>query len=457
MRTLRRGLLRTVPGVLAALVWTQAPAGDWDLDASVDTALIWSDNLDQSVADEARDSTVLQLTPRIQASRAGARASLQTDYELRAVIPADSSADGETAHRLNALLASELVRTNLFLDAGVTYTQRQLDPARSVAVVPLVDNANQDDVLTTNVEPRFRTRVGERAELVMSANFGTVDYRNSETGDSTRRGGFIGLSTPVANRIGWSATYSIDDIDGEQSDERFERATAGIRYSLAARTRAELEVGWDREELVTTEETAQEGGSWKLGIDWVPDRQTRVTASVGERYFGSTGSLLVERRTRRLDYGLSYSETVTTPALQLLENPDSPVDVAADDGAFVLTSVQADVGYRLRRLTLSFSAYQRTSDFRTGNFEDQVRGANLSANLRRTESTNWLLRLERQRSEFGETGQEDRLQSFALQWRKSLARNASLGADYTRAELTSNQPSNEYRENRIGVNFRKDF
>jgi uncharacterized protein (PEP-CTERM system associated) len=93
---------------------------------------------------------------------------------------------------------------------------------------------------------------------------------------------------------------------------------AGLRWKLARTISLTADTGYDRYEYEPLGGSDTSGKRWSAGFIWTPSTRTSLQASFGHRYFGKTGLLAFNQRTRNTVWTLDYTDEVSTTRSQFL-------------------------------------------------------------------------------------------------------------------------------------------
>lgn len=329
-----RGLPRLVPvaAAIAALLVAAPSRADWRFTPGLSVTETWSDNPELLSDELARTQLVSEVAPsfnfvmnsrRVKASASG----LWRQYaytESTSVRPREHH-DRQYGASLQGILAEDL----LFVDASANGQRRTLS-----AFGPQVTNnpyswANGTDVQTWSISPYLKHDFGRSAtaQLRYTRDSVTSDQRTI-FGNSTADTVLLNLSSPQEPRLlSWGLSVMHQKQDNEIAGESsIENATANLRYRLNSELALTATAGYDRYDFNAL--GGQTGGrSWTTGFAWTPSQRTSIEASIGRHFYGTTGSLMANVRSRRTVWSISYGDTITTTRSQV--TLPSAIDTAA--------------------------------------------------------------------------------------------------------------------------------
>jgi hypothetical protein len=225
-------------------------------------------------------------------------------------------------------------------------------------------NVNRSEISSWNISPYLQHRFGNKAALTVrfardavkggGAAFGdsmastrivelnSVDgnrLAGSGTGLQSGLAGISGLSgftgtaagagpgaaaAASGSRFGWTLSYSHQDLDTQSIEPGVrtgrtssETATAGARWRVVPTVNLTADAGYDRYSYQAIQ-GGTNGKRWSLGAIWTPSSRTSLQASFGHRFFGKTGLLAFNHRSRNTTWTLDYNDEVTTTRSQFL-------------------------------------------------------------------------------------------------------------------------------------------
>jgi len=285
--------------------------GRWDFTPRVGLSLELTDNVTLAPRGDEEHDLIGTVFPGFSASRSGARSSVDVSYSLRQRYHARESGEDRLTHRLSGRGSMELVDDTLFVEASASrmeYADSLLGP---VGVGESTPRANLRETTRYQISPYLLTRYGAFARQQVRYTFSETLNHRSQTGDSSlHRIAYTLDSGPAFNRPFWqlASHYEEERFDDRDTGEFAEAsATAGYRFGRSLRVFA---VGGREYNNYETIREDDEGSFWEVGAGWSPTPVTRIDARYGERYFGKTGSLAIDHRSRRATYHLSYSEAI---------------------------------------------------------------------------------------------------------------------------------------------------
>lgn len=317
-------------GGLQAAPAPVAGRGGWLLQPTLTLDETYTDNVGLARRGQERGDWVTSVRPALAASYAGPRVRLSAMYSPQLVHRQRDNTD-DVYHYLNAAANAELAHRLLFVDASAAVTQQNISPAGPQAESNINRTNNRTSIRTYSVSPYLRHEFGNDARGELRYTRSTVDYSasNLSSSDSDRLDARV-ESGPAFKLLTWNAAYSKERIEYSQTHQSidFESTAIGGRRLLTPTLGILGRLGYEDNNYVTVG-PAPRGKFWSVGPEWQPTPRTRLAATVGRRYFGTTRTLDFSHRTRLSTWRLEYDQDVTTSRTQAL------VPVSIDTAAFL--------------------------------------------------------------------------------------------------------------------------
>jgi len=305
------GMLIYMPDVQSA---------EWRLRSSLGVRETYTDNIRLAPPGQEQSDWVTEVSPSIGITGKGARLQLDADYTFTYKVYANN--DDASGHyntlRTRGLL--DVYDRKLFLQGSASIGQQDVSTLGSLSQSNVNLTANRTEVRQAELRPYWVSRVGNFANVRAGAHIarnessGATQSLNSET----RGVDVVFSSGPVFSDLGWSLSYSNQQIEsdsGQFTQRELENFTANVRYRVWPTLTALMTVGRENNTYGNARGTTG-GAFFTVGADWAPSPRTRVTAQIGERYYGKTALLDASHRTRLTTWQVSYTEqVVATPGL----------------------------------------------------------------------------------------------------------------------------------------------
>ncbi|WP_240905600.1 TIGR03016 family PEP-CTERM system-associated outer membrane protein [Thiorhodococcus mannitoliphagus] len=274
----------------------------------------YTDNLnleDPTANDGAQGDFFIQLTPGFVLQANGRRLDLDVAYSLQSLHYLSYDSEDQLNNRLQANANSELYRDHLFLDMKVTARQELINAQGPTSWDATGPSNNLQTTYSYLVAPYFKNRFGRTAELTLRFEQNGVFY-SDEGQDSLGYGTQLDLlSGPILGdlQLGLFAENANVDYQDGPSD-RFSRAAGGVGYQIDERWRFDVLGGYEDNNYPSLDRTS--GSLWESLLTWTPNVRTKVTAGVGQRYYGWTPRFELSYRRKRSVWTASYQRDLTS-------------------------------------------------------------------------------------------------------------------------------------------------
>lgn len=305
--------------MMTALV-SESKAAEWRLRSSVGAKETFSDNIRLAPRGSEQSDWVTEVNPSVGITGKGARLQVGADYTFS--YKAYANNEQANGHN-NALKASgllEVLDQNLFLQGTAYVAQQNISTLGALSSSNVNLTSNRTEIRQASLKPYWVSRLGSFANLRADLNWARVESDGATSSlNSETRGTQIAVSSgPSFGDLGWNVAYSnsqIESSSGQFTERELENYTASLRYRLWPTLSALLTLGRDHNTYGSARGSTS-GEFYSAGIEWVPSMRTKISAQLGERYYGKTAALDASHRTRLTTWQVSYSEqVVATPGL----------------------------------------------------------------------------------------------------------------------------------------------
>lgn len=305
---------------LIVLLWWPAVAepADWSVSPTVRLRESYTDNMNLAPDGKARGQFITEISPGVLINTSGPRLQLALAYTLQRV--AYTAQPGRSSQQLDANGHAEVLPDWLFLDARAGITQRNVSAFGPQLVDPALINSNTSTVRTQSFSPYLRHYFHGLATALLRYDYqhvgsgGLLDVRNKTLS--------LQLSGDNGGR-GWNWDISLrrsEMDDAALAPVTMSNAALTLSYPFNSSLGIFATVGYEKQDYHSL--SAQPQGRYgSLGAIWTPSPRTRLSASVGRRYFGKTYGLDASYRLRSMLWTLSYSEDITTTHGEFLSIP----------------------------------------------------------------------------------------------------------------------------------------
>ena len=369
------------------------------IEMSIITSLSYSDNIGLDHTNE-RDGFVLSVMPSVSFSKEGSRVKSNLDYSLTGLLYAsdDSKQDNEAdqyfnssndnnqvQHRLNATMASEIIKNSIFLDLDAGISQELLDS--NYYSDGESGSQNLTETYTYGITPSWKKKWDIYATSELNYDYNEVIYGNSDnnSGGNNRQDsnqhniGFDFSSGLAFNLISWDFSYDYsetnykgnnlsDNINSNGvNDSTSETVKAVFGYNYSRQLELTLTTGY--EDYHSSNNTTPSDVGWALGFIWNPNPRNYLALDIGYRFFGTTYRLDYQHTGKRLNWNVSYNEDVTSQRNSMrnniqtsTDNPDNIVPPIADDDyqeghLYLNRAGRSDLSYTYGKTTINWGVY----------------------------------------------------------------------------------------------------
>ena len=224
----------------------------------------------------------------------------------------------------------EIVKQLFFIDASGSVSQQNVSLLAPQTDSNVNNTGNRATVSSFLVSPHLRHSFGQDALGEARFSYSTVTTSSVAGGSAVAGASAVNSqnkridlrlnSGPAFKLYTWNVAYSRNTVDysqAQQPDVTTETISAGGRRLITSQFGLNSTVAYEKSNYSAAGRSPS-GASWNAGADWTPTPRTRLAATAGRRYFGSTKSLDFSHRTRLTTWGANYSESVTNTHGQAL-------------------------------------------------------------------------------------------------------------------------------------------
>jgi uncharacterized protein (PEP-CTERM system associated) len=467
--------LRLTPLALAALLVSNGAWAQWKVTPGIDLRETYSDNVNNQTDGLAQASWVSEAAPNITIVGNGPRLKMNVNAEWRTFAYAKDDIPNVRNSERHYTAGAQFMAVDelLYVDAAANGQRQAVSPYGPLSTNSF-SSINDTNINTWSVSPYLRHRFGSTATA-------TVRF----TRDAVTGGSGVGFANSTANTrsaqvlsgtnfavISWNLNYTHQDLEAQNAaGTSSENSLAGVQWHVLPHLSLTATAGYDKYEYAVINQVT-EGKSWSGGFIWQPSTHTHLEASFGRRYFGNTGSLLANYRTRHSVWSLTYNDSVTTTRQQFLV-PSSLDTAASLDALFASaypdpvvrqqviqvymasaglpTNLPTSVNYlsnrylRLKRLQGEIALRGARSDLLLSVFSDQTTALSLQ------QEDNSLLG-----SQFGSLNDNTRQRgaSATADYRLDGRTTANAGFYLTHVQSVQTGITNNYRSASVGLTRR---
>ncbi|TDY03780.1 TIGR03016 family PEP-CTERM system-associated outer membrane protein [Thiohalophilus thiocyanatoxydans] len=453
----------------------------WDFTPHIGVTQIYTDNVGLSRAGEEENEYITQTDVGFMLQREGSRAAAELAYNLQNLSYWRETRRNSTYHQFSGNGNVELLEDRFFIDASSSYSQRFQSRRDNVTQDNINDLGERRDVLTFHVSPNYIQRMGDVATGQLRYTHDRVDYQDASTSsfDSETNQVLARIENGrMFSRVGWELSYRRSETEYDDgSSVTFQTAEALLRWFVTRRLNLFVAGGEEDNEFVQDARRARPDDTfWRAGAGWQSTR-TDMDVFYGERFFGETYGASLNHRFRNSQLSMEYTEGLTTvshfeierrvfPVLDSAGNPlivnGQPLFLELEypdlqSGVYLSRRFSLGLSGERHKLTWSVRGFDERREFEVNDQRERVRGLGTNFALRIAAHTQFLLNGSAQNSTYQEDDREDDYYVLGTGIRRDLGPRTSATLNYRYAERNSNQPENEFQENRVSLSFRKSF
>jgi uncharacterized protein (PEP-CTERM system associated) len=327
---------RLAPLAAAAMLLAAFPAqAEWKVTPTLLVSEIWTDNVNLTEDALAYSDLITQVSPGITVVNRSRRLTVEATAQVHAfaylrdvdqrnlsdpAVVGQNLTPQNTERTYRGSLKGELARDLFYVDASASRGQQSISPFGPRPSGDLYSNRNRTEIDSWSISPYLTHRFGSVASGLLrftrdSVGGGDVlGYRG--TGGNTLLATLD--SGPTFRTVSWGVSYLKQKLDGaEYGDSSNETLSTNLRYVINQRLSLLANVGYDRYDYEGLGGSEQ-GANWSLGFAWSPSLRTKVEATLGRHFYGTTGTLSALHRSRHTTWNISYEDIVTTSRQQFL-------------------------------------------------------------------------------------------------------------------------------------------
>lgn len=447
--------------VSMAVTFTRPAWGaDWMVTPTLTLREIYTDNINLS-PDREDAEFVTEVTPAVSIQADGRRLDLSLAYNLQAILFPSGDYDNEINHQLNATSTGELVKELLFVDIDGDISQTNADNTRRLANDNISQTGNRIDTYAYRASPYVRNRFGSFAQSELRYAFGEVINEGDTVDSETQRINFQINSGSRFARLPWQLFGEERDVDFDDGVEtEYRQAGAGLRYVLSRTFSVNGRAGYEVQDFGGVRGD-DEGVFWQTGATWTPSPRTSFDGGYGKRYFGNSLFFSIQHNSRRSSLRASYDEDVSQPGNQILSRqlvPGTQVRIPTNQVTFtseveVTKRFEGEVTVSGRRTNIGLTGFHEDRDFQNTGDKETVFGAFTTLSRSLSPLTTFRIGGRWEETRFRDGVREDTRWEGTAGLTRSLGQNANGTIEYGYTDLESNQPVNEFQENRISISL----
>ena len=356
-------------GQAATALPSTGPQG-FRIQTSVSISETYSDNVSLAGSGNVKSEWITRIAPSVSLSQTGPRLRFYGVYSPELLYRAIQGSQ-QVRHVLNATGNAELYKNLFFVDVRANSVQQNVSLANPLTDSNINTTGNRTTITTYGISPYLRHDFGYDARGELRYTHDEVHFGSNSGSTSASTADSISAqltSGPAFQLFTWGLAYSKAHTEYAQSGQKIDAESFSLSGGrlIVPSVRLNATVGYEDTGYPTTTGSNQKGTFWSLGPTWAPTPNTRVSATIGRRYYGPSKSFHFDHRSRLTTWTVDYSESVTTT------RGSFTVPVAADAAALdalLLSSIPDPVERqnRVRVLLASGLTFAQPVSFLTDN------------------------------------------------------------------------------------------
>jgi uncharacterized protein (PEP-CTERM system associated) len=302
---------------------------EWATSLKAEGALVLTDNVGLQDSSQKESDLVTELRLPLSLRRAGSRVQFNFDYTPTALIYARNSDGNDVLHRLNALLAGEVVDNFFYLEAAAYVDQTYISPfaPRPQTDINLTGNRTQQNTL--RLSPYISSRTGGGWEYLLRNDTYWNSYSDSQLDSSVVDRVTVGLRAPprrVRTELDYTYLYTQYESQTDGSYQQVGRA----RPILAVTPRLKLgaRIGYETNDYQLS---SYSGAVYGGELEWAPTPRTGLKGFLEHRFFGDSYAVDFSHRSRRTIWKLgALRDSYTSMDQSLTLRPGGTAQVLDD-------------------------------------------------------------------------------------------------------------------------------
>ena len=327
-------IVAALPAAVAPPAW----ALRWEVVPTLGVNTVYTDNVALAPAALKRDDLVTTVAPGLSVNVIGGRMRIAGNIGLQALHRAETGATTFTPQlSLNTVGSAELVPQLLYFESRNDIGQQNVSLLGAQADSNVNATGNRATVQKYVASPYLRRNFGSDAQGELRLTSSSVSSNAAASTDSVANVIDARIKSGPAFRLTtWDLAYSLSQTAYSSGiairDQTSEKISARGRRLITPVVGLIVDVGYEDHSFVTNGRPPR-GASWSTGFDWTPTPRTRLAATAGKRYYGSSYSFELSHRTRLTTWSAGYSEEITNTHAQAVA-PTSVGTASYLDGLF---------------------------------------------------------------------------------------------------------------------------
>ncbi len=444
-----------------------AIAGNWTLDSRLNLTETYSDNIDLSAQTED-SSLVTEISPRISASRQGARASASVDYQLQGLVYSASDQKNTVNHQLHANSNLELIEKQFFIDIGASFDQLLTSSQAASTGNRINAPDSRADTLSVTIGPRLTKQLTDQISFILSGNYSFINSVGQAADSEGTSVNFQLNSLSNSRKFHWNlrTSSSHNQPDGGTNSQS-ESINLNFGYRFSAQLDVSINGGYvDNHIDSAANESLQAGTFWGTTIDWLPSPRTQIRANYNSRLQSSTSrGLSITQRLRRSSVNISYTEDLSSVQQELTNNlinaqqpnlPGASPLGTLNNERFISRKLNASYSLQSGKSSYSLGAHRAKRIYISNTDNEEDTGANASWSLTLSGKSTLSLSTNWSQTQIAGTKTSDQ-HGYTLSMNRTLSPNTSLSFSAGTTKKNSKDKSADFKENNAQVGLTHRF
>jgi len=478
-RSRNRRAPRALAGAGALLLAGAAgiASAEWTFAPRIGVGAVTTDNVALAPEGLEEDELALRVRPGfVLTNDDSGRLDAEINYELDSLFYTEDGDRDESFHNLAAQGLLEAVPRRFFIAGSAVYDQAIIDADAPIPLSNVSITTNRADYWSADVNPYFIQEIGSNLYARADYAFGVVRYDDVDPAqgsnvDDLERRNVIGTfgTRPDNPGIAWAVIYDSQVVDYDRFGQyELESAIADIRFPVGQQWMLIGRGGVETDATTDARTGGLEADLWEAGIRFERSRDEFIELRAGNRFFGNTYFVEIEKGRGRGRINLSYNEQPTTIGLEQLllpdveqtpgEGPGFQITDLSDD-LYVNKELAARLSWSTARMTFGLDLRDIKREYLENDVTDGEQSAGFSWNWQLGPRTIVELYAFHATVEFPGTDVEDELKQGVVTLSRRLGRQTlvDLSFRHDRRDSDTVQQANVYRENAVELMLTRWF
>lgn len=397
---------------------------------------------------------VTTLSPGLLYSLSRSRLDVSVNYQLHAFF--NHGGEGEDSQNQSLSLISIFTHnpqkwaSKLF--GSIAQSTSNIDGIQLLTQETQTERTQE--LRTLGVNSHYNGRIKQAINVKTEVQ---ADYADFENDQATSGLGFsLSLDNQrVDQRVYWNIAASSQHESAGENTEYVNTAQLGLNYVIKPRLTTFI-----KGESVDTKNSGLSQSSYSIGLDWIPNRQSQILVSVGERGDSTTYSVDSRLNRKKVSLGIHYQESITSARSTVIDQSiDSDVLTSSVQTLLITPVLQKRGGIDLNmkgdklNTRLSWFNQSRFVDVNSG-ADEKIEGVAFTVTRNLPGNASMALNMQRQRTE---ALQVNEVSQVSLSYRNAWTKNLDLSVDVSSSKQDSDIDTNEIEESLVSFTLSARF